>query len=220
MENREEKIRLLVEGLVKGVMDLVDPPKVEEKNELIKGKWYKVITGGEGALGADGLCGVITDDYDESCIRGAFKRSNINLPVLKTINGEYWRMAEGFELHLMTEQEILDMAKNYLEGVLGFKDGCRFKSAASGREYTYKTPLRVEDGMGHIFGILGCLFDSGNQKWAELVKEEEDIYIGEHKVEFDLNGVWINNLWFDKEHIELIFPINPDLFQKILDKLK
>jgi hypothetical protein len=64
------------------------------------------------------------------------------------------------------EQVLIKEAKKR-----GFKQGIMFKSAHSG----YKGPvlgyLLEEDGSLHSKGDCGCIFNSENGKWAEIIKE-------------------------------------------------
>jgi len=117
----------------------------------------------------------------------------------------------------MTDQEVIDMAKNYLEGTLGFTEGCKFKCAIC-CEYEYSGELNVDkDGYIKLTDNSGFLFDAAHTKWATLIKEEPLLWLDGSEIVFECECVWINKVWFNKEEIQAL-SAHP-IFQKILDRM-
>jgi len=118
-----------------------------------------------------------------------------------------------------TDEEVLSAFTTYFRSQ-GFKEGSRFKSAATCSEFIYAEPLTI-DGLGNIKSDRnGLLFKSATLTLATLI-EDEKIIVGDEEVKFgDHGSVIFNGFFFDKRDIERLMPINPELFQKILDRLK
>jgi len=128
------------------------------------------------------------------------------------------------EYRLATDGEVLSAFTNYFRGN-GFKEGSRFKNTWNGIVCEYVEPLSFFEG-GVVSKACGQLFNPDNLTLATLI-EEEKIMIGGSEVEFEkgVNGNFtgntlVNTRWIHKLDYEALLPANPELFQKILDKLR
>jgi hypothetical protein len=193
-----EKLRGLLD--VYGNVELrkdVQPPNVEKKFEV--GKWYSTKTLGNLAL------------YKEEFDNFFLQKTEVSVAIMNDISA--WDLA--------TDSEVLAAFTNYFRSN-GFKDGSRFKSAWNNQTiHPYTGSLRI-DVFGNIADASnGCtLFNRKTLTLATLI-EEEKIMIGEHEVRFDeFDACYIGAAKFFRNEIGFLLPANPELFQKILDRLK
>ena len=230
MSETLKKIEAL-EAEIKKLKDEVNKPQFEV------GKWYKVIYGGSGALGANGLIGFVINkpNKKDDNYHGEFFDSLIHTPFLKIINGSMWRLCDGFKLRELTDKEVEDAliaeakTRGFEKGViydatnLGFEGQTDCLITSNSFEYRYNT-LLIDNWR---------IFEHG--KWATIIKDEP-IKIGGYEVkkaEFNvytigcksvsktalnsLRDVMINNSFkkvsFDGVETDL------ETINKILDKL-
>ena len=175
----------------------------DEQPTLEKGRWYKQLEGKAKVY--------TTSELDEN---NWYKCCGFN------IYGKWFSRGQT-QLEdevLMTNSEIIEMAKNYLENTLGFTKGCKFKSAATGMDFNYKS-INISDEGGIYTGeVGGYLFNPETGKWATLIKDEPLLWLDGSEIRLEGEEcVWINNVWFNKEEIQAL-SAHP-IFQKILDRM-
>jgi len=175
----------------------------DEQPTLEKGMWYKQLEGKAKVY--------TTSELDEN---NWYKCCGFN------IYGKWFSRGQT-QLEdevLMTNSEIIEMAKNYLENTLGFTKGCKFKSAATGMDFNYKS-INISDEGGIYTGeVGGYLFNPETGKWATLIKDEPLLWLDGSEIEIVNEYAYIEKHYFIDSQIEILLPAHP-IFQKILDRM-
>lgn len=147
---------------------------------------------------------------------------NIYNPSRVLAGSDYMRLAT----HEEVETALIEEAKRR-----GFKDGVRFKSAASGDEFTFNGKPKLCE-KNSLVSFLGCIFING--KWAEIIEEpKQEIDFkdcgqllvgleGEYVISLsDVNDeTFFGALIVSKHDIENVFKVIRSEFKKSEFKLK